>query len=198
MDQRAAQRGALLHAAGKLPGKFVALPVEADRGEQRFGARDIFGLVAADAAAMRLDDFERQQQVVQRGAPGQQRRRLKRHAGDLHRLAHRCARDLHAALERKLQAGRELHQGGLAAAGGADDGGEFAAVRRAIDRPSTASVPPGAAIDMADVIERDEGGHSAALIREPVSACRSVSPLRVGRGGQERGVENVRALRLGS
>ena len=40
-----------------------------------------------------------------------------------------CARDLHRALERKLQAGRELHQGGLAAAGRADHGGELAFAR---------------------------------------------------------------------
>ena len=97
VDQRAAERGALLHAAGELPGKLVALAAEADRGEQRLGARDVFGLVAADAAAVRLDDLERQQQVFQRGAPGQQRRRLERHAGDLDRLAHDRARDLHAS-----------------------------------------------------------------------------------------------------
>ena len=36
---------------------------------------------------MRLDDLERQQQVFQRRAPGQQGRRLERHAGDLDRLA---------------------------------------------------------------------------------------------------------------
>ena len=40
------------------------------------------------------------------------------------------ARDRDRALERKLQAGRELHQGGLAAAGRADDGGELALLDR--------------------------------------------------------------------
>ena len=65
------------------------------------------------------------------------------------------AGDPHRALERELQAGRELHQGGLAAAGRADDRGEFAAVhmdREAVDRERAA----GAAIDMADAVERDE------------------------------------------
>ena len=90
VDQRAAERGALLHAAGQLPGKLVALAAEPDRGQQLLGARDIFGLAAADLAAMRLDDFERQQQVVERRAPGQQGRRLERHAGDLDRLADRA------------------------------------------------------------------------------------------------------------
>ncbi len=86
VDQRAAQRGALLHAAGQLPGIFAAEAAEPDRGEQVLGARDIFRLVAADLAAMRLHDLQRQQQVFERGAPGQQRRRLERHAGDLDRL----------------------------------------------------------------------------------------------------------------
>ena len=89
VDQRAAERGALLHAAGQLPGIFVALAAEADRGQQVFGARDVFGAPAAHFAAVRLDDLERQQQVFQRGAPGQQGRRLERHAGDLDRLADR-------------------------------------------------------------------------------------------------------------
>ena len=71
------------------------------------------------------------------------------------------ARDLHLPLEGKLQPGRELHQGGLAAAGRADHGGELAAVhmdREAVDRERAA----GAAIDVAHVIERDEGSHGCA------------------------------------
>ncbi len=163
MDQRTAERGALLHPAGELPGKLVALSGKAHGGEQRLGARDVFGLVAADAAAMRLDDFQRQQQVVERGAPGQQCRRLKRHAGDLHRLLHDRARDLHLSLERKLQAGRELHQSGLAAAGRADHGGKLAAVhmdREAVDGERAA----GAAVNVADIIEGDEGAHGGRAV----------------------------------
>jgi hypothetical protein len=65
---------------------------QADRGQQVF-ARAAYSAAAADFAAMRLDDFERQQQVFQRGAPGQQGRRLERHAGDLDRLADDLPRD---------------------------------------------------------------------------------------------------------
>jgi hypothetical protein len=158
VDQRAAKRRALLHAAGELPRISVALAAEPDRGEQRLGARDILGLVAADAAAMRLDDLERQQQIVERGAPGQQRRRLERHAGDLDGLADALARDLHASPVGKLQTRRELHQRGLAAAGRSDHGGELAAIdvdRQAIDRERAA----GAAVDVADTVEGDESGH---------------------------------------
>src|SRR6188768_1202919 len=114
---------------------------------------------------MRLDNFQRQQQVVERGAPGQQRRRLERHPGDLHGLRDGRAGDLDLALEGELEPGRKLHQRGLAAAGWADDGGELAAVhmeREAVDCERAAR----AAIDVAHVIERDEGGHGKAVIPE--------------------------------
>ena len=85
------------------------------------------------------DDLERQQQIFQRGAPRQQRRRLERHAGDLHRLRSPARRrPATRALEGKLQPGRELHQGGLAAAGRADHRGELAAVDAMVESPSTA------------------------------------------------------------
>jgi hypothetical protein len=74
------------------------------------------------------------------------------------------ARDLHLALEGKLQPGGELHQGGLAASGRPDHGGKLAAVhvdREAVDCERAAC----AAIDVTHVIERDEGGHSAACAR---------------------------------
>ena len=86
---------------------------------------------------MRLDDFQRQQQIVQRGPPGQQSRRLKGHAGDLDRPAHLLAGHRDAALEWELQPGRELHQGRFAAAGRADHGGELAGIdgdRQPLDR----------------------------------------------------------------
>ena len=62
----------------------------------------------------------------------------------LHRLCDLLGRNPHVALERKLQAGRELHQGGFAAAGGADDCRELAAVhmnREAIDRKRAQVLP---------------------------------------------------------
>ena len=145
VDQRAAERGALLHAAGQLP-RDISRPGRASPTEvSRFSARATYSArCAADFAAMRLDDLERQQEVFQRRAPGQQGRRLERHAGDLDRLADELARDLDRALERKLQAGRELHQGGLAAAGRADHCGELALLDRdrEVLRPRARRWPP--------------------------------------------------------
>src|SRR6056297_1526585 len=57
VDQRAAQRGALLHASGKLPREFRALPGEPDLGKQRLGTRLVFLAMAAQAPAMRLHDL---------------------------------------------------------------------------------------------------------------------------------------------
>ena len=73
-------------------GILVALTLEADLGEQRLGSGDVLGPVAAQPRAVRLDDLERQQQVLERRAPGQQRRVLERHPGELHRRADLPAR----------------------------------------------------------------------------------------------------------
>ena len=141
--------------------------------DEPFGALDVHRLVAADCAAMRLDDFKRQQQVFQRGAPRQERRRLERHAGDLHRLADRLTGDLHRPLEGELQAGRELHQRGLAAARRADDGRELARSdgdRQPFDcqRAGAAGTP---SIGVAYVIESDERRHG----QWPPTPVRSVT-----------------------
>jgi hypothetical protein len=154
--------------------------------------------VAADAAAVRLDDFQRQQQVFQRGAPGQQGRRLKRHAGDLQRLADDAAGDLHAPPEGELQAGCELHQGGFSATRRADDGRELAAIhldRKVFDGERAA----GAAIDVTNLVERDEGGHGEILF-PLIPAKRGLQMLRTGpplsRGRAEKAISrNHSALR---
>ena len=93
VDQRAAQRDALLHAAGELPGIALAEPVEPDGPEQRARLLAVLGLLRRNLVAMRLDDLEREQHVVDHLAPGQQVRVLERHAGDLHRPAHPVAED---------------------------------------------------------------------------------------------------------
>ena len=72
VDQRAADRRALLHAAGQLPGEFFGEATEADLFEQSLAFGAIFGLVGTQAASVRLDDFERQHHIVDGGAPGQQ------------------------------------------------------------------------------------------------------------------------------
>ena len=89
-----------------------------------------------------------------------------------------CARDLHRSLERKLQAGRELHQGGLAAAGRPDHGGELALLDR--DRqPFDRGRAGGPAVGVADPIERDERGHG----QPPQSRARQFA-LRSAAGGR--------------
>ncbi len=92
VDQRAAERDALLHAAGQLPRIAVAEALQADGCKQLLGLRAKLGLSCAKLRAMRLHDFERQQHVVDDFAPRQQVRVLERHAGDLHRPLHLVAR----------------------------------------------------------------------------------------------------------
>jgi hypothetical protein len=155
---RTAQRSALQHAAGQLPRKLVALIAQSDRGQQIFRPRHIFGAPPPQLAAVRLHDLQRQQQIVQRGAPRQQSRRLERHAGDFDGRLYLLARDLHRSLEGELQTGGELHQGGFAAARRPDHGAEFAALDRegqVLDRQSAA----GAAVGVTDVVQGDEGRH---------------------------------------
>jgi hypothetical protein len=76
---------------------------------------------------VRLDDLERQEDVVDHLAPGQEVRVLEGHAGDLHRPPHRLAEDDDVAGIRRHEACDELHERGLAAAGRADDRSELAA-----------------------------------------------------------------------
>src|SRR5260221_303300 len=64
MDQRAAQIGALKHAAGELPGKTAAEALEADLLQQRIGLVAELGLAEfSKLRAKRLDDLERQHDV---------------------------------------------------------------------------------------------------------------------------------------
>ena len=168
VDERAAERGALLHAAGELPGILVALALEPDLGEQRLGPGDVLGPVAAQARAVGLDDLQGQQQVLERRAPGQQRRVLEGHPGELDGAPTSLAVDDHRAGARKLQAGGELHQGGLAAARRPDDRRELAFADRERRARSTAGAPSSApGIDMGDVAELDEGGQGQAPRRLP-------------------------------
>ena len=88
MDERAAERDALLHAAGQLPGKTLAEAVEPYGLEQRLGGGAIMLPLAAKLVAVGLHDLEREQHVADDLSPGQQVRVLERHAGDLDRPAH--------------------------------------------------------------------------------------------------------------
>ena len=127
VDQRAAERHALLHAAGKLPGKPLAESVKPDGLEQRVGLHAILLLLAAESLPVRLHDLEREQHVVDDLAPRQQIWILERHAGDLHRPAHPVAENDDVAGIGRDEPGHELHQRRLAAAGRTHHRGEFAA-----------------------------------------------------------------------
>src|SRR5262245_21196360 len=87
MDERAAERDALLHAAGQLPGKTLAEAVEPYGLEQRLGGGAIMLPLAAKLVAVGLHDLQREQHVADDLSPGQQLWVLARHAGDLDRLA---------------------------------------------------------------------------------------------------------------
>ena len=84
--------------------------------------------VALEARRLRLDDLERQQYVVERGAPRQQRRILERHADDLERPGDRAPVHHRRAAALAVQPGDELQQGRLAAARRADYGDCVAAI----------------------------------------------------------------------
>src|SRR6185503_7473239 len=76
VHQRAADRDALLHPARELPGEAVLVADQTDGVQQLLRLQYIFFLVPLEAGTVGLDDLERQQHVVERGAPRQQGRVL--------------------------------------------------------------------------------------------------------------------------
>ena len=70
MDERAAERGALLHAPGQLPGKVILKSLEADQSEKIARLRLISGSLAFEPLTMRLHDLEREHDIGERGPPG--------------------------------------------------------------------------------------------------------------------------------
>ncbi len=118
-DQGAGNGNPLPHAAGKLRGQGTLEALEADELDQ-----------AADALPCRrpAQHVERQGDVALDRAPGQQSRVLEGDpelaaAGDGNGA---LAADRHLPGIRDVQPGRQAQDGGLAAAGGADQGGEGA------------------------------------------------------------------------
>src|SRR5262245_13236074 len=176
MDQRAAERDALLLAAGQLPGKALAEAVEPDGLEQRVGLLAVLRFLAAEFLPVRLHDLERQQDVVDDLAPRQQVRVLKRHAGDLHRPAHAVAEDDDVTGIGRNEPGHELHKRRLAAARGADDRGELAAADGEARVLQGENAARGAAIGQRDIADVDRGGHVPDLGRNPPFS----SPAKAG------------------
>ncbi len=126
VDQRAADRDALLHAAGQLARVFVLEAGEAGHGQQFAGAGAVVGLAVTE-------HLHRQQHVVDHRAPGRQGRCLEHHAHGGLRPRDFRAVDQDAAGAGIGHAEHDLQQRALAAAAGADDGDELAARRAQID-----------------------------------------------------------------
>src|SRR6516165_11628503 len=163
MDERAAKRGALLHAAGELPGMALAEAVEPHGLEQRERFAAVLRPVLPESLAVGLYDFEREEHVVGHRAPGQEVRILKRHAGDLHRPAHPVAEDHDLSGIRRQQPRYELHQRGLAASGWTDHGGKLPLrddEARPLQREHTAR---GGTVGQRDVIDVDRWRHETPL-----------------------------------
>ena len=127
VDQGPAERSALLHAAGQLPGKLVAEAGEAYPCQRLLDAVAIFGaLFAGKILLERRHDLERHHHVVADVQPRQQRRVLERHADPRALGAHLAPRHEHVAFGGVKRAGDEFENGRLAAAGRSDQGYEFA------------------------------------------------------------------------
>ena len=163
VDQRAAQRRALLHAARQLPGIMFREAVEPDHGQQVARLGDIFLAVLLESARVRLDDLKRQQHVVERSAPRQQGRVLERHADDLERRRDLVIGNDDAALGWPVEPSDELEQRRFAAAGRADHGDELAllhAQARILERERLPLAPRIGEIDVGNI---DERGHAVGL-----------------------------------
>ena len=115
MDERAANACALLHATRKLPRKFTLVSAQT-YGLQKFdGACFKLLLACFELRAEGFDNFKRQQDVVECGAPRQKRWRLKRHATDLERPGDGLVVYKNFTTAGFFQTRGEFHKSGLAA-----------------------------------------------------------------------------------
>ena len=135
MDQGAAQRGALQHAAGELPGPLVGKTLEPDLGQQGVGAiGELAFFLARVILPKGLDDLERDHDVLADAQPGQHGGVLKGqaqpYAGGKRITLAGCTNlapaHHHRAGARAQQTGHQLEDGGLAAAAGPDQGHKIA------------------------------------------------------------------------
>ena len=128
VHQRPADRGALLHAAGQLPGQLLLKAFEPDQLQQRLRARQIF-------LARQPLHVDRQHDVGEDVAPRQQQRVLEHDADIAVRLVDLLALDQDFAGRRRQQPGDHFQQRGLAAAGRADHDKELAGIDMKVERP---------------------------------------------------------------
>src|ERR1700736_2457718 len=165
MNERAAERSALLHAARQFPGVALAESIEPYSLEERQRLRPVLRLLLPESPAMRLYDLQRQQDIVDDLAPWQQIRILKSHPCNLHRAAHLVAENDDVTRIRSQEPGHELHQRRLAAAGRTNHRGKLATSdgqRSTFKREHPAR---GAAVGQRDVGNVDGAGHTAATAR---------------------------------
>ncbi len=145
----ARDRGALLHAAGQLPGKPGGEIVEPDEAEVML--RPLLALRLGQA-----ENLQRQRHIAGDRAPRIERRRLEDIAvlPRQPRLAGGEPVDRKPPAGRLLEIGDDPQQGGLAAAGGAYEGDELAGfdrkidLRQCIDRPVSRLEHQGQALDV--------------------------------------------------
>ena len=150
VDERTRDRRALLHAAGQLVGILVLVAREPDQGEQIAGA-------GAACGHGQAEDFRGKEHVVDDAAPLQQQRLLEHHAdvaGGIERL--RARADRHRARIPGVEAGENLEQRGLAAAGRADERDELARLDVEARLRDGEKVRPARAVDLAHAGEMDE------------------------------------------
>jgi hypothetical protein len=116
VNDRSAEIGALLHAAGELPGEACAELAETDGLQQLLHPRFEKFSISPHAALEGFNDLQRQHHIVECGAPRQQRCILKGHSGSSDRPFHTPPLHSNFAARGRKQAGHELHQCGFAAA----------------------------------------------------------------------------------
>ena len=135
-DERLRQRQALLHAAGKLRGVGAGGGKQPHAGQHPLGLLDVAGALAAEGAAKqaRTAQFQAQEHVAEHGEMGKHGVALEDHAAiAVWFRRQRLAGQLDHALARRDFAKQQAQEGGLAAAGSADDGHEFAGLDGQMD-----------------------------------------------------------------
>ncbi|MGY3365837.1 hypothetical protein ACVWZL_002962 [Bradyrhizobium sp. GM2.4] len=140
-----------LHAAGQLSRIFLLVAGKTHQIEQI--ARPL-----ARGLHRKTDDLCRQQHVVQDRPPFQQQRLLEHHANVAGRIERAFGvADLHRAAVGVVQAGQNLHHGGLAAAGRADQRDQLTLLHVHGDVGHRQEFGAAAAIDLADALQADKG-----------------------------------------
>ena len=180
-QQRAGDADPLVHAAGQLGGMVVLEAAQADEIDELHGA--IIPLGLADALELEVEG-----DVVDRRQPRHQGRLLEHHAAVRARPLHLLAVDQRPPGSRLLEAGDDVEQGRLAAAGRAEQADEIIGLDVEIDvvqRQQVAAAPlVGKHLD--DVAKLDRR-HQPALPCTVVVCCqRSVRAMIALRPRSER------------